>query len=205
MEPTSSGQARRRPLRTNNLREVRESGSDVPVGTAASARSTQALRGFIEASAIYTLIRQRPPTPLCRGLSPYCGENSEPGRCSTESLTSNPELENSLGQNLPKWYASFMSAHTPIPAVNTGCSQLVIATLYLKRQDGVFRYGPRETPRIHFGREGGAVGSLATRRVFEGDWSSVWQAFVIDLCPYIATRRNPSGVAASFSVGVDAV
>jgi len=41
------------------------------------------------------LIRQRPPTPLCRGPEPYCGENSEPGRHSVESLTSNPELENS--------------------------------------------------------------------------------------------------------------
>ena len=29
---------------------------------------------------------------------PYCGENSEPGRHTTESLTSNPELENSQGQ-----------------------------------------------------------------------------------------------------------
>ncbi len=27
---------------------------------------------------------------------PYCGENSEPGRYSMESLTSSPELENSL-------------------------------------------------------------------------------------------------------------
>ena len=62
----------------------------------ASAKSAQALRGFIEASAIHTLIRQRPPTPSCRGLSPYCGENSEPDRYSMESLTSNPELENSL-------------------------------------------------------------------------------------------------------------
>ena len=50
---------------------------------------------YIQASAIHTLIRQRPPTPSCRGHSPYCGENSEPGRCSIESLTSNPELENS--------------------------------------------------------------------------------------------------------------
>ncbi|MEE8303051.1 MAG: hypothetical protein V3S24_11530, partial [Candidatus Tectomicrobia bacterium] len=30
------------------------------------------------------------------GKSPYCGENSEPGRHITESLTSIPELENSL-------------------------------------------------------------------------------------------------------------
>ncbi len=48
--------------------EFRESGTDVPVGTAASARSNQALRCLIEASAIHTLIRQRPPTPSCRGL-----------------------------------------------------------------------------------------------------------------------------------------
>ncbi len=80
MEPASSGQARRRRLRTNHLPEFRESGGDVPVGTAASARSTQALRCFIEASAIHTLIRQRPPTPSCRGPSPYCGTNSGPGR-----------------------------------------------------------------------------------------------------------------------------
>jgi hypothetical protein len=99
MEPTSSGQARRLQLRRNDTQEFRESGSDVPVGTAASARSTQALRCFIEAIAIHTLIRQRPPTPLCRGPRPYCGENSEPGRCiNKESLTSIPELENSLGQ-----------------------------------------------------------------------------------------------------------
>ena len=43
--------------------------------------------------------RQRPPTPSCRGLSPYRGENSEPGRYCMESLTPIPELENSLGQS----------------------------------------------------------------------------------------------------------
>ena len=63
MEPTSSGQPRRRRFRGNNPPEFRESGTDVPVGTAASVRSTQALRCLIEASAIHTLIRQRPPTP----------------------------------------------------------------------------------------------------------------------------------------------
>jgi hypothetical protein len=47
---------------------------------APSARSTEALRCLIEASAFSTLVRQRPPTPSCRGHSPYCGENSEPGR-----------------------------------------------------------------------------------------------------------------------------
>ncbi len=101
MKPTSSGLARRPPLRRNNAPEFRESGRDVPVGTVASARSSQALRRFIKANAIHTLIRQRPPTPSCRGLSPYCGENSEPGRHITESLTPTPELENSLGQERP--------------------------------------------------------------------------------------------------------
>jgi len=41
MEPTSSGQKRRRQLRRNNLQKLRESGADVPVGTATSARSTK--------------------------------------------------------------------------------------------------------------------------------------------------------------------
>jgi hypothetical protein len=40
------------------------------VATAASARSFLALRGFLEANAIHTLIRQRPPTPSCRGQKP---------------------------------------------------------------------------------------------------------------------------------------
>ena len=84
-------------LRGNNVQEFRESGTDVPVGTAASARSTQALRCLIEASAIHTLIRQRPPTPSCRGHSPYCGENSEPDRYITESLTSNPRVREQPG------------------------------------------------------------------------------------------------------------
>jgi hypothetical protein len=44
MEATSSGQARRRRLRSNKVPEFRESGTDVPVGTAASARSTEASR-----------------------------------------------------------------------------------------------------------------------------------------------------------------
>ncbi len=45
----------------------------------------------------HTLIRQRPPTPSCGGLSPYRGENSEPGRHITESLTSNPRVREQPG------------------------------------------------------------------------------------------------------------
>ncbi len=42
-------------------------------GTAASARSPESLRCLIEASAFSTLIRQRPPTPSCRGHSAHAG------------------------------------------------------------------------------------------------------------------------------------
>jgi hypothetical protein len=76
---------------------LRSGGGEVPAGTAASARSTEAMRCPIKASALSTLIRQRPPTPSCGGLSPYRGENSGPGRTIAESLTPIPELENSLG------------------------------------------------------------------------------------------------------------
>ena len=69
-----------------------------------------------EASASSTLIHQRPPTPSCRGLSPYCGENSEPDRYSMESLTSNPKLENSLG---PEWnVVELISCETPAPSIH---------------------------------------------------------------------------------------
>ena len=64
----------------------------------ASARSTVALRCRIGASAFSTLIRQCPLTPSCGVHSPYRGENSGPARHITESLTSIPELENSLGE-----------------------------------------------------------------------------------------------------------
>ena len=42
-----------------------------------------------------------PPTSsnaIMQRAQPYCGENCEPGRYITESLTSGPELENSQGQ-----------------------------------------------------------------------------------------------------------
>jgi hypothetical protein len=97
MGPTSSGQTRGWPPRKSNFQEFRASGDDVPAGTVASARSAQALRSFTEAIAIYTLIRQPPPTPLCRGLSPYRGENSETGRYSMESLTSYPRVREQSG------------------------------------------------------------------------------------------------------------
>ena len=85
------------------------------------------------------------------------------------------------------------------------CSQVVVATLYLRRQDGVFSYGRKETLGFHLGREVGAVGSLATRRIVVVDWPCVWQAIVIDSCPHISARGDPSGSASSFPVSLDAV
>jgi hypothetical protein len=118
MEPTSSGPARRWPPR-KNLQEFRESGNDVPVGTAAPARSDQALRGLIEATAIHTLIRRRPPTPSCRGLSPYCGENSEPGRYSKESLTSDPRVREQPGPVADMDHALAATNHLELPDSTT--------------------------------------------------------------------------------------
>ena len=80
-----------------NIQEFRESGSGVPVGTAASARSFQALRAFNEANAFHTLVRQRPPTPSCRGPSPYCGENSEPDRCIKGEFDIQPRVREQPG------------------------------------------------------------------------------------------------------------
>ena len=42
-----------------------------------------------------------------------------------------------------------------------GCSQLIDATLYLKREDGVICDGWKETLGFHGGGEIGDVGSLA--------------------------------------------
>ncbi len=53
------------------------SGVDADAVLAAQQKNVDAM---IEASAIHTLIRQRLPTPSCRGHSPYCGKASEPGR-----------------------------------------------------------------------------------------------------------------------------
>ena len=62
---------------------------------------TDAMRCPIKASALSTLIRQRPPTPSRGGPGPYRGENSGPGRTIVESLTPTPELENGIGQLQP--------------------------------------------------------------------------------------------------------
>ncbi len=65
-------------LKETSICVVDDDGEIQCEGTVISEPPT--IAGFIEASALHTLIRQRPPTPSCRGHSPYCGENSEPGR-----------------------------------------------------------------------------------------------------------------------------
>lgn len=50
MEPTSFGQGRRLQLRRNNVQEFRRGGTDVPVGTVASVRSTDFLRTLPKAA-----------------------------------------------------------------------------------------------------------------------------------------------------------
>ncbi len=51
-----------------------------------------------EASAIDTLIRQRPPTPSCRGLEPLLAERTvNPAGASRKSLTSNSRVREQPG------------------------------------------------------------------------------------------------------------
>src|SRR5262245_5628951 len=61
-----------------------------------------------------------------------------------------------------------------------GWSQPVDATLYLK--EGMeCGDGSEISSRVHCGREDGVMGSLEARRVAEGNWTSFWQAVVVDL------------------------
>ena len=51
------------------------------------------------ANALYTLIHQRHLTPSCGGHAPTAERTLNPARMFMESLTSGPELENSLGHS----------------------------------------------------------------------------------------------------------
>src|SRR5260370_36718304 len=46
--------------------------------------------------------------------------------------------------------------------------------------------------RVYNGREDGVMGSLAARRVAEGDWAGVWEAVIVDLFPGLTARWNSS-------------
>ena len=78
-----------------------EPGPDVPAGTLALVRSSLALRSSKEQNALHTLIHQRHLTPSFGGHVPTAKRTLDPARMFTESLTPGPELENSLGHELP--------------------------------------------------------------------------------------------------------
>src|SRR6266436_8649752 len=59
--------------------------------------------------------------------------------------------------------------------------------------------------RVYNGREDGVMGSLAARRVAEGDWAGVWQAVIVDLFSGGPAWWNSSCGAASLQAGIDAV
>src|SRR6476646_9326252 len=58
--------------------------------------------------------------------------------------------------------------------------------------------------RVYNGREDGVMGSLAARRVAEGDRAGVWEAVIVDLFPGVAIRWDSSSSSASLAVGADA-
>jgi len=82
--------------------------------------------------------------------------------------------------------------------------QSVDPTLYLKRRDGVFGYVSKISSGFYCGREDGVMGSLAARRVFERDWTSVWQAVIVYSSPSIPPRWDSSCATASLAVVIDA-
>jgi hypothetical protein len=78
-----------------------QAGKDVPAGTVAVVRSPLALRCSTEQNALHTLIHQRHPTPSCGGHAPTAERTLNPARMINESLTRDPELENSQGHSRP--------------------------------------------------------------------------------------------------------
>jgi hypothetical protein len=48
------------------------------------------------------------------------------------------------------------------------------------------------------------MGSLAARRVAQGDWAGFWQAVIVHLFPGPTARWNSSIPSASLAVGADA-
>ena len=104
MAPSSTGHRRRqqppRPLKRDNELPP-ASGKRRPCRDVAMVRSSQALRCPQGQSALHTLIHQRHPAPSCGGHAPTAERTMDPARNLkktnfTESLTPDPELENSL-------------------------------------------------------------------------------------------------------------
>jgi hypothetical protein len=73
----------------------------------------------------------------------------------------------------------------------------------LNGRDGVFGYVSKISSGFYCGREDGVMGSLAARGVFEGDWTSIWQAVIVYSSPSIAPRWDSSCATASLAVVID--
>src|SRR5271168_3719013 len=74
------------------------------------------------------------------------------------------------------------------------CSQLVDATLYLERQDGVSDDGSTISSRVYGDREDGVMGSLAARGIAESDWAGVGKpssSIYFQVAPHGGIRPAP--------------
>ncbi len=91
------------PERHVNLRSratfPRVAGEQRPCRDAGVGAIALALRCSREQNALHTLIRQRRLTPSCGGRVPTAERTLDPARMFMESLTTGPELENSLGRS----------------------------------------------------------------------------------------------------------
>src|SRR5262249_28279508 len=67
-------------------------GSNVPAGTLAMVRSSDALRTPMGGNALSTLIRQRHPNPSCGGSHPTAERTMDPASIVAESLTPRPGI-----------------------------------------------------------------------------------------------------------------
>src|SRR6476659_8792147 len=70
---------------------------------------------------------------------------------------------------------------------------------------GVYGDGSKISSRVHCGREDGVMGSLEARGIAEGDWTSFWQAVIVDLFFGGSAWWDSSCPAASLQAGIDAV
>src|SRR6202022_3790278 len=73
----------------------------------------------------------------------------------------------------------------------------------LEGKDGVWD-GTEISSRFYCGREDGVMGSLEAWGVAEGDWTSFWQAVIVDLFSGGSAWWDSSCAAASLQVGIDA-
>src|ERR1700737_670229 len=73
----------------------------------------------------------------------------------------------------------------------------------LEGKDGVWD-GTEISSRFYCGGEDGVMGSLEAWGVAEGDWTSLWQALIVDLFSGGSAWWDSSCAAASLQVGIDA-